>query len=84
MIGLEYDPMAVTQIDSHMLAIGPHTRSPRHEILGGSGSTHVCQAVLESVGHFGTQFALRLVLALADAADGFGMKSKLQLVGLSG
>jgi hypothetical protein len=70
MIGLEDDPMAVAQIDSHMVAIGPNARSPGQELFGGSRSTHVCQAVLEGLGHFGTQFALCLVFALADAANG--------------
>jgi hypothetical protein len=81
MIGLENDPMAIAQIDSHMQAVGTYARSPRHKIFGGSGGTHVCQAVLESFGHFGTQLDLCLAFALAGAANGFGVKSKLQLVG---
>jgi len=83
MIGLEDDPVAVAEIDHHMLVISPNARPPRHEILGGSGSTHICQPVLENLSHAGTQFELCLVLALADAADGFGVKGKFQRVGPS-
>ncbi len=76
MIGLKSNPVAIGEIDNHLLAVIPKARSAGYEIFGCSGGTHVCQAAFESLRSYGTEFGLCLLLTLADSANGFGVKGK--------
>ncbi len=86
MVGGEDDPVAVTQVDSHVLVVCAvqFARRANHEILGGCGSAQICQPVLKDFSHSCTEFALRVGLALTDSAKRLGVEGEFQRVNPSG
>src|SRR6266436_2589539 len=69
-VSREYNAVVVGQIENHVLTIWAvnNTRPTSQEVLGGCGSTHIRQPVLQNLGRRSTQFELCLGLAFTDGA----------------